>query len=88
MMIQVLIHTIDDITKQYLNVAIPPYFVDDHANNPCNIIDDDDDNSINLACNSLPPGSVNASLTGSKLLFVNVILKFNKNNLYQYQYQY
>ena len=25
-------HTTDDIMKQYLRVAIPPYFDDDHAN--------------------------------------------------------
>ena len=31
--IYVIIHTNDDIIKQYLNVTIPPYFDDDHANN-------------------------------------------------------
>ena len=31
--IYVSIHTIEDIIKQYLNVAIPPYADDDHANN-------------------------------------------------------
>jgi hypothetical protein len=60
MMMMLPTHVNDDIRKQYLNVAIPPKVVDDHANNPCNTIDDNDDRNINLAWSSLPPGNVNA----------------------------
>ena len=40
---------------------------------PCNNIDDIVVKNINVACNSRPPGNVNDSRTGNRLLFVNVI---------------